>query len=67
MTWTDEAVSFLSREGFDERFGARPLQRTLEALVVVPLAKKLVKEPDLKTQTIQIDVDVEQRIVFRSI
>ena len=42
LTWTPEVVAHLARVGIDPRYGARPLQRTLETLVVAPLAARLL-------------------------
>lgn len=39
LTWSDDLLDTLVRDGYDHRFGARPLQRALERLVVTPLAK----------------------------
>lgn len=35
---TDEAKDFLLREGFDRRYGARPLKRAIERYLVIPLS-----------------------------
>jgi ATP-dependent Clp protease ATP-binding subunit ClpC len=43
LEWTAEVVRHLARAGFDPRYGARPLQRTLESLIVAPLAAMLVQ------------------------
>ncbi|HEX5221138.1 MAG TPA: AAA family ATPase, partial [Verrucomicrobiae bacterium] len=39
VTWSDELLSTLAREGYDHRYGARPLQRVIESRVAVPLAR----------------------------
>ncbi|MCI4369980.1 MAG: ATP-dependent chaperone ClpB, partial [Thermoplasmata archaeon] len=39
---TEAARAFLAREGFDPEFGARPLKRTIQRLVVDPLTVKLL-------------------------
>ena len=44
------------REGFDSRYGARPLQRAIETLVVTPLAKFLASNPGLRDVTLLLDV-----------
>ncbi len=64
LSWTDKAVSFLSQKGFDSRYGARPLQRTIERLVVAPLSKILL-ERKLKDKEILIDVNEEGKIFFK--
>ncbi|MEY3176016.1 MAG: ATP-dependent Clp protease ATP-binding subunit ClpC [Planctomycetota bacterium] len=42
LTWTADVVSHLARTAFDPRYGARPLQRALESLIVAPLAARIV-------------------------
>lgn len=44
LTWTENLVDHLARQGFNARLGARPLQRTIEAQVVAPLASYLNRE-----------------------
>jgi ATP-dependent Clp protease ATP-binding subunit ClpB len=39
---TPEAKTFIAVEGFDQRFGARPLKRAIQALLENPLALKLL-------------------------
>jgi len=45
VTWTDRLVAHLAAAGFDARYGARPLQRTIEREVVAPLARWLLTNP----------------------
>jgi ATP-dependent Clp protease ATP-binding subunit ClpC len=45
IRWTDRLVEHLAKVGFDARYGARPLQRTIEREVVAPLAKWLLDRP----------------------
>ena len=37
-----EAVEFLINKGFDQKMGARPLQRTIEELIKKPLSKEIL-------------------------
>ena len=39
---TDEAKRLIGREGYDPQFGARPLKRTIQELVLNPLSMKLL-------------------------
>jgi ATP-dependent Clp protease ATP-binding subunit ClpC len=57
VTWSDELVSFLAREGYDHRFGARPLQRVIENRVAVPLARWRVANPKAKPTALYVDLD----------
>jgi ATP-dependent Clp protease ATP-binding subunit ClpC len=62
LAWSDAVVEFLAREGFDARYGARPLQRAVEALVVAPLARFLVEQPGVGVRAVRLEV-VEGRVV----
>jgi ATP-dependent Clp protease ATP-binding subunit ClpC len=44
----------LARRGFDAKFGARPLRRLIEDVVVAPLAVRLAGDPDLRERTVRI-------------
>ncbi len=57
LTWSDALVALLADEGFDPRYGARPLQRTLERRLIAPLAKFLLANPTAPGRTVRADVD----------
>jgi ATP-dependent Clp protease ATP-binding subunit ClpC len=59
LNWTPAVVEMLAKVGFDRRYGARPLQRAVEAAVVTPLAKFLVERPGLHGSVVTIDLDAE--------
>ena len=62
LTWTPEVVSNLAAAGYDPRYGARPLQRTVETRLVTPLAKFIVQHPALRDATIHVDLDADSAI-----
>jgi ATP-dependent Clp protease ATP-binding subunit ClpC len=64
LEWSEELVEYLAREGFDARYGARPLQRTIEALVVAPLARFLVAPPNLNGKTLRAKLGAGGQVVF---
>jgi len=43
VAFTDAAKEVLAREGFDDKFGARPLRRTIQRLVEDRLSEELLK------------------------
>jgi ATP-dependent Clp protease ATP-binding subunit ClpC len=45
LDFTGELVDRIAGEGYDHRFGARPLQRAIERLVVAPLARWKIENP----------------------
>jgi len=59
-----ELVEYLAREGFDARYGARPLQRTIERLVIAPLARWLLERPELRAATVKAGLDVDGKVVM---
>jgi len=53
---TEEAKSWLAKEGFDPVFGARPLRRALERYVENPLSTKLLRGEFKEGDTIIVDL-----------
>ena len=47
-----------------EGYGARPLQRTLETLVVTPLARHLLDNPGLRDTTLRVGLDAAGKVTF---
>jgi ATP-dependent Clp protease ATP-binding subunit ClpC len=65
LSWTERLVELLAAEGFDVRYGARPLQRKLETLVTTPLWKFLEARPDLRDAEVIGDRDETGAVGFR--
>ncbi len=61
LEWDDEVIEYLVKAGFDQRYGARPLQRTVEKLVVAPLARYLLAHPELKGASLLLSLDRENK------
>jgi ATP-dependent Clp protease ATP-binding subunit ClpC len=61
ISWTPRLAEMLARSGFDPQLGARPLQRTIETLVVAPLSKWLVDQPLGLAQQLELDWDASTR------
>mgnify|MGYP004447547889 FL=1 len=62
---TDDAIEFLANEGFDPEFGARPVKRAIQRLVLNDLSKQIIAQRVDQSRPITIDADAgEQRIVF---
>ena len=54
----------MADQGFDHKYGARQLQRTIERLLVTPLARYLVTNPGLKDETIKADLSSDRKVIF---
>jgi ATP-dependent Clp protease ATP-binding subunit ClpC len=65
LAWTPALIDHLAKEGFDPRYGARPLQRAVESLVVTPLARFLVEQP-ARDRSLTIDVTPSGEVVVRA-
>ncbi|MBS0660994.1 MAG: ATP-dependent Clp protease ATP-binding subunit [Verrucomicrobia bacterium] len=50
---SEALIAAVARAGFDHRYGARPLQRAVEELVVTPLARWLLERPALRDATLR--------------
>lgn len=57
LLFSDSLIDFIAEKGFDPKYGARPLQREVERLVIAPMARMLVGRPDLKEQEVMVDFD----------
>jgi ATP-dependent Clp protease ATP-binding subunit ClpC len=55
LVFTDVLIRFVSEKGFDKKYGARPLQREIERLIVAPLARLLLQQPTLQNRTVTVD------------
>jgi ATP-dependent Clp protease ATP-binding subunit ClpC len=60
LEMTPGARSRLAALGHDPRLGARPLRRTIEDLVVAPIAERMAREPAWREATIQITTAAER-------
>ncbi len=61
---TDPARDWLASEGYDPKFGARPLRRTLQRWVETPLSKKLLRGELEPHDTVLVDADPQEGIRF---
>ena len=52
---TDEAVRRLASAGYDPEFGARPVKRAIQNLVLNPLSKEIIAQHVRRDQPIVLD------------
>jgi ATP-dependent Clp protease ATP-binding subunit ClpB len=65
IEFTDYLVEYLSEQGFDMQFGARPLKRLIQKLVVNELSKQILSGAIDKTKKVLIDI-FDGVVVFRN-
>jgi ATP-dependent Clp protease ATP-binding subunit ClpB len=56
VTITPKARKFLATKGFDQHFGARPLKRTIQNLVLNPLAQMIIDGTVAKGGRVKVDI-----------
>jgi ATP-dependent Clp protease ATP-binding subunit ClpC len=56
---TPGASAFLTKNGYDEKFGARPLKRAIQRYIEDPLSEKILLAEFSKGDEIEVDVDSE--------
>jgi ATP-dependent Clp protease ATP-binding subunit ClpB len=62
---TPQAIDYLAQEGYDPEFGARPVKRAIQQLVLNDLSKKLLAGEVLRERPIIVD-DFGDGLVFRN-
>ncbi len=65
MEITEPAISYLAEEGYDPEFGARPVKRAIQQLVLNDLSKKLLADEVSRDKPIIIDY-FGDGLVFRN-
>ncbi len=62
---TDAAKELLVREGYDPTYGARPLKRAIQRLILDPLALQILEGKFAEGDTVVVDVDKDQIVFWR--
>lgn len=57
LEFSEKLLNHLASVGFDERYGARPLQRAIEREVVAPLAQWILGNPKIKNTVLKVDYE----------
>ena len=65
LQFSDYALEFLSDQGFDPQFGARPLKRLIQKEIVNQLSKRILAGDIDKTKPVLVDV-FDGVVVFRN-
>ena len=59
LEFTPLAVSTLAKAGFDPEFGARPVKRAIQNLVLNPLSKEIIAQKVNRDRPIKLDADAQ--------
>jgi ATP-dependent Clp protease ATP-binding subunit ClpB len=61
------AIAFLARESYDPNYGARPVERTLQRLVLSPVARMLIAEEVVRGQALAITCSAADGLLIQSV
>jgi ATP-dependent Clp protease ATP-binding subunit ClpB len=64
---TTEVLDYLGEVGFDPNFGARPLKRTMQRLVLNELSKQILSGYIKNDSAVLVDLDAENQVYFKNI
>jgi len=64
---TKEVLDYLGEVGFDPNFGARPLKRTMQRLVLNELSKQILSGYIKSEATVLVDLDAEKQVYFKNL
>lgn len=63
---TDETKKYISKQGFDPVFGARPLERTIRKMIEDQLAEEILKGNVSRDEEINVDYNGEKLLFTKS-
>ncbi|WP_373521363.1 ATP-dependent chaperone ClpB [Aquiflexum sp.] len=64
---TQEVLDYLGEVGFDPQFGARPLKRTMQRLILNELSKQILSGYIKNDSAVIVDLDSEKQVYFKNI
>ncbi|MEX2594502.1 MAG: ATP-dependent chaperone ClpB [Anditalea sp.] len=64
---TREVLDYLGEAGFDPQYGARPLKRTMQRLVLNELSKQILSGYIKNDAAVLVDLDADKQIYFKNV
>ncbi|MDP2041676.1 MAG: ATP-dependent chaperone ClpB [Algoriphagus sp.] len=64
---TTEVLDYLGEVGFDPNFGARPLKRTMQRLVLNELSKQILSGYIKNDSAVLVDLDADKQVYFKNV
>lgn len=61
---SEKAIKYITHKGFDPQFGARPVKRAIQKLILNDLSKDLLAGKVTNNTTIHVDVHDDDRLIF---
>ncbi len=74
LTVSDEVLEYLAKEGYDPKFGARPLKRVIQSKILTPVANMMVGEGMLQRGTVivtmkkgELAFEIKKRALLKTV
>ncbi|MFC3415983.1 ATP-dependent chaperone ClpB [Algoriphagus hitonicola] len=64
---TKEVLDYLGEVGFDPNFGARPLKRTMQRLILNELSKQILAGYIKNDSAVLVDLDADKQVYFKNV
>lgn len=62
LSWSPEALTHLAKEGYDARYGARPLKRYIQEVVVNQLSQAILENKIFPNSIVKLDLENDKII-----
>jgi ATP-dependent Clp protease ATP-binding subunit ClpC len=66
LSVTDDVLNYLAKEGYDPKFGARPLRRVIQSKILTPLASMMVGEGVLQGGAVKVTMKKDKLNVLET-
>jgi ATP-dependent Clp protease ATP-binding subunit ClpC len=63
LTFTDDLIDFVAEISYDDKYGARPILRTISKEIQTPFSQKILKKEIVDGMSVQIGYDKEKKEV----
>ncbi|MES2966692.1 MAG: AAA family ATPase [Patescibacteria group bacterium] len=60
LSIADSVLDYIGKEGYDPKFGARPLKRVIQTKILTPVASMMVGEGMLRGGTVRVDMKKDE-------
>mgnify|MGYP001627377759 CR=1 FL=1 len=64
---TTDVLDYLGKVGFDPQFGARPLKRTMQRLILNELSKQILSGYIKNDSAVLVDLDADNQVYFKNV
>lgn len=64
---TTDVLDYLGKVGFDPQFGARPLKRTMQRLILNELSKQILSGYIKNVSAVLVDLDADNQVYFKNV